>query len=324
MSELRRGLSARQRVVTSSAHEGPCQPCALCKKGHQSKYFHPKNWKDPTLLERLQEYEPSLHITSESCLCRPCNNQVSEIGTSNFIPRWRKNVNTQIKYCCIPGCSNLDIIATTLVSIDSAREFFSQENDNACNEGYETPSDVTLLCNFHYKTWHREYKQACPTHIKCSTCGKVISDLSKSRSFPEPEILQTFLRENTDFTGELSPNDRVCYICYRSHLSIVKHCKASVKSLDLDLRELINSIQKRQCKVEEISSYDDALDYAVKFVAVTLGECLIKQTAALLPKLFEALREKLLEITHKRGINITQDLPCHAWLRSQLSFLLKQ
>ena len=176
----------------------------------------------------------------------------------------------------------------------------TQENDNACNEGYETPSDVTLLCNFHYKTWHREYKQACPTHIKCSTCGKVISDLSKSRAFPEPEILQTFLRENTDFTGELSPNDRVCYICYRSHLSIVKHCKASVKSLDSDLRELINSIQKRQCKVEEISSYDDALDYAAKFVAVILGECLIKQTAALLPKLFEALREKLLEITHKR------------------------
>ena len=76
------------------------------------------------------------------------------------------------------------------------------------------------------------------------------------------------------------------------HLTIVKHCKALVKSLDSDLRELINSIQKRQCKVEEISSYDDALDYAVKFVAVTLGECLIKQTAALLPKLFETLRKK--------------------------------
>ena len=134
----------------------------MCKKGHQSKHFHPKNWKDPTLLEHLQKYEPSLHITSESCLCRPCNNQVSEIGTSNFIPRCRKNVNTQIKYCCIPGCSNLNIIATTLVSIDSAREFFSQENDsqendNACNEGYETPSDVTLPCNFSYKTWHRDY-----------------------------------------------------------------------------------------------------------------------------------------------------------------------
>ena len=26
-----------------------------------SKYFHPKSWKDYLLLERLQEYEPSLY-----------------------------------------------------------------------------------------------------------------------------------------------------------------------------------------------------------------------------------------------------------------------
>ena len=65
------------------------------------------------------------------------------------------------------------------------------------------------------------------------------------------------------------------------------------------------------------------MDYAVKFVAINLGERLLKQTAALLPKLFDSLREKLLEIVNKRSIKVTQALPCHAWLRSQLSFLLK-
>ena len=148
MSELRSGSGTWERVVTSSAHKGSCQPCVLCKKGNQSKYFHPKTWKDPTLLERLQEYEPSLKITVESCLCRPCRNEVSQIGTSNFIPRWRKSVSTEAKYCCIPGCSNSDVIAT-IVSIDTVREFFSLSGDNphtGGNESGETISDITLLC----------------------------------------------------------------------------------------------------------------------------------------------------------------------------------
>ena len=89
-----------------------------------------------------------------------------------------------------------------------------------------------------------------------STCGKVISDMSKSRSYPEPEILQRFLQDNTEFTGDLSPNDRVCYVCYRSHLAIVKHCKLSVRSCDADLEQLISSLQSNLCRIEEINSYD--------------------------------------------------------------------
>ena len=79
------------RVVTSHVHPGqPCQPCILCKRANQSKYFHPKSWKDASLFERLKQFEPSLNIEPHSCICRPCRNEVKDITNKQFVPRWRK------------------------------------------------------------------------------------------------------------------------------------------------------------------------------------------------------------------------------------------
>ena len=121
----------------------------------------------------------------------------------------------------------------------------------------------------------------------------------------------------------ICPQMIVCYVCYRLHLAIVKHCKLSVRSCDADLEQLISSLQSSLCRIEEINLYDDALDFAVKFMAINLGESLLKQTARLLPQLYVSLKEKLVEISNQCCIPITQDLPCHAWLRSQLSYLLE-
>ena len=66
------------------------QPCLLCKKANQSKYFHPRAWKDDSLLECLKQFEPSFSIQRDSCICRSCNNEVKYITNVQFIPRWRK------------------------------------------------------------------------------------------------------------------------------------------------------------------------------------------------------------------------------------------
>ena len=55
----------------------------------------------------LQEYEPTLDIRPESCICRPCRNEVSDIGSDGFTPRWRKN-NIMVK-CFVSGCTGTDI-----------------------------------------------------------------------------------------------------------------------------------------------------------------------------------------------------------------------
>ena len=94
------------RPVTSHVHPGqPCRPCILCKIVNQSKYFHPKSWKDPSLLERLQEFEPSLCVELHSCICRPCRNELKDITNHQFVPRWRKHKG-MTQSCFVPECMN--------------------------------------------------------------------------------------------------------------------------------------------------------------------------------------------------------------------------
>ena len=54
-----------------------------------------------------------------------------------------------------------------------------------------------------------------PTYLtkKCKTCNKLLHDLTKTRKCPEPTLIQSFLRENTEFTEEIKGDDRVHYAC---------------------------------------------------------------------------------------------------------------
>ena len=89
------------RQVTSDIHRGrPCDPCLLCKKGNVLKYVQSKSWKNEHLLSRLRQYEPSLDVQPDSCICRLCRDDISKIDDDNFMPRWRKN-NQKINVSCL-------------------------------------------------------------------------------------------------------------------------------------------------------------------------------------------------------------------------------
>ena len=80
LGRTRSGVLQVQQVYSTVHKDRPCQPCILCKQGNHSKYFHPKFWKDPTLLERLKQYEPSLNILSETCICQLCRDDLSNLA----------------------------------------------------------------------------------------------------------------------------------------------------------------------------------------------------------------------------------------------------
>ena len=94
------------RRVNSSVHpDRPCDPCILC---NNSKYFHPKLWKDTSLLEHLRRLEPSLEIQLDSCICILCRDDMKGISDENFIPRWKKVAKkNETKECCVPGCTQV-------------------------------------------------------------------------------------------------------------------------------------------------------------------------------------------------------------------------
>lgn len=170
------------RLVTSQVHPGkPCQPCILCSKGNQSKYFHPKSWKDTTLLGCLQQLEPSLRVQPESCICRPCNNEVKDIRNNQFVPRWRKQGIKNL--CIIPNCIWDAQKVTKLTSKSALLAFFDKENfedDGEYSEGVP-------LCAEYYGEY---YRYANP-HKKCQTCGKRL-DASKGRPYPQPKVIRKF------------------------------------------------------------------------------------------------------------------------------------
>ena len=146
-----------------------------------------------------------------------------------------------------------------------------------------------------------------------------MTDMSKSRACPQPDVIQKYLRENTEFSGEICNDDRVCYACYKSHLITIKHLNSTVNSTDADLCLLI-------ARIQQVHTFDQAIQYTSNTLAVEVGEALLTQRALLLPTIYEKFCDNVMEIIRTRGIFINHDIQTVVsanWLRSQLSSLLE-
>lgn len=312
------GLPSRQ--VMSHVHSGqPCQPCILCKKGNQSKYFHPKSWKDASLLERLQQFEPSLHIQPHSCICRPCRNEVNDIK-EGFVPRWRKSSKGVTQPCFAPECTHSAQKVTKLANRSTLSDFFSIQNENIPSQSSQVTDEGVPLCTEHYGEW---YRHSNPTHKRCKTCGKNLTDLSKSRPYPQPKLIQKFLVENTDFSGEINSDDRACFTCYKSHLVTVQHLNSIIHSTNPDLETLLDEIKG---DLPAISDFESVVSYTCRITAIHVGEALLKHTALLLPEVYELFNRTLKENTYPRDITVDPEMAdtlTTTWLRSQLSSILQ-
>ena len=93
-------------------------------------------------------------------------------------------------------------IATKLVYKQSLCGFFGVEIANAESSDEES----TALCLEHYGVLYRHLN---PFSRKCRTCDKTVNDVTKTRKCPEPALIQQFLHQNPELTGQISAEDRV-------------------------------------------------------------------------------------------------------------------
>ena len=308
------------KEVTSQVHPGrPCHPCILCNKGNQSKYFHPKSSKDASLLDRLKQFEPSLGIEPDSCICRPCYNESKDIKAGECVPRWRKLSKGMTQPCFVPGCMNSAQKVTKLANQATIQQFFSSTSISQSHTMVKDDDGVPL-CTEHYGAW---YRNSNPSHKHCKTCGKNLTDLSKSRPYPQPQVIQKFLQENTLICGEINPEDRACYTCYKSHLVTIRHINSTTQSTNPDLGMLLTKIKEEIQAISDISTIESAVSYTSKVAAIYVGEALLKNTALLLPEVNEFFCIKLKEILNKHKITEIAETITSAWLRSQLSSMLE-
>ena len=124
------------------------------------------------------------------------------------------------------------------------------------------------------------YRQLHPLIRKCRTCDRTLSDLTKSHKCPTPALIQGFLQQNTEFSGEISTEDRVCYACFRPHLIIITYAQ-TVNSTDADLCSVIDRNKHEMCDTSDIHTLDQALSHVAQLSAVHVGEALLKQNALL-------------------------------------------
>ena len=153
-----------------------------------------------------------------------------------------------------------------LVNKAGVCDFFGVQIKNT--EPTCSDEDGKALCMEHYGALYRHLN---PFNKKCRTCDKTLNDLSKSRKCPEPALIQRFLQQNTEFSGQITTDDRVCYARYRAHLIIIKHTHNTTNSTDADLSILIDRIKSEMCATSDVHTVDQAISYVADFSAVYVG-----------------------------------------------------
>ena len=184
--------------------------------------------------------------------------------------------------CYVNECTGTDIKVTKAPNPHELLQFFKPDGSDTADCNSQEPTEDIPLCSHHYMQW---YRHTHSLQSKCKTCGESLRRYTNSHPVPEPELLQNFLQANTNFNDSLHPDDRVCNVCYRSHFVIVKHIKKSVISTDLELRVLISELRHSVPSLSGVKSFEQAVSYTVRSLAVGVGEALLKQAAMLLPEL---------------------------------------
>jgi len=172
------------------------------------------------------------------------------------------------------------------------------------------------------KHYGEMYRYMNPYKTKCRTCDRKFTDATKIRICPDPDLVQKFLEQNTDFAGPINPDDRVCYTCYKSHLLITKHTHNTPSSTDPDLLTKINMIKCEMCNELDIHTIEQTLSHAAHLSAVHVGEALLKQTALLLPDVYDLFVSYVTQTASLCCIALEQDIhsiPSPNWLRKELS-----
>ena len=198
----------------------PSRPaCDLCQD-HHSHTSSPKEWKN----ENAQKYLQSLGMSLDWVVCHPCRQDVGQASADPaHTPRWERR-RIRIKSCCyLANCHQLSIACATL----RTTEFL-----NDIQFKTYPPPTPTPLCKHHY---HAVYNLRQVRQDNCRTCGRRLR-AGNDRHYPQPKVVEAYLREHTDFTMDISESDHVCFTCYKSHLEILKQNHPT--STDEDLRPL--------------------------------------------------------------------------------------
>ncbi len=66
----------------------------------------------------------------------------------------------------------------------------------------------------------------------------------------------------TNFSNEITPDDRACFSCYKSHLVTIQQLNSQSQSVDQDLKKLLDKIEEDIPEVSDINTMESAISYS--------------------------------------------------------------
>ena len=261
----KRRLSYGQASVNQA--DSSCDPedsvCALCKQTHwYMSTIH--SWQSTQARNAVSEYG----ITENDTVCRPCRDDLRRIAANpNLKPRWKKEQDK----CCVKDCTDTcHVVHSKLINCDDTKGLLESTSLQFENNSIPFP---TPLCAQHYRI---AYSAIQPRQKFCPTCGISLKH-AITRQWPNADLIKKHLAKSTGFNGTLLPEDKVCFTCYKAHLTILQEEKKI--SHDGDLQLIIEEVKQ---KMYQPTTQEEVRDLAIKVTITHVGEQLLQQRGALL------------------------------------------
>ena len=194
-------------------------------------------------------------MSADSLVCRPCRQDVTRVVTDpGHTPRWGRDVGTKSKNLC-------SVLNCTKISFAHAAISTGELPQGIQFRTKPTPTP-TPLCKHHY---HAVYDAQETRQRNCRTCGRRLW-LGNDRPCPHPDVVQAYLHQNTDFTGDIAKSDCVCLTCYKSHSALTKTNCTSRDGLPLvsqsankEVLVQVSPINSKEMKFVNLLALDAAL-----------------------------------------------------------------
>ena len=206
----------------------------------------------------------------------------------DYCPRWQKHKCKKAK-CCVPHC-NVEARVTN-------HAFSLLTLCDCLGIAIISSDDSSLpLCQSHYACVHCLSNQERVHQMSCKVCGmkrKHTSSTSNAQRFlpcPEPQKVETFLKETVDHECSLSARDLVCYSCY-------KYCRHILETNDcmLSSDEILNQLKQKEKQLEQSisklipESSCPHIDLALSKTTLYICKLILNDHAVLFPVICQVL-----------------------------------
>ena len=150
------------------------------------------------------------------------------------------------------------------------------------------------------------------------TRGLAIRGTTHIRHCPNPDLVQKHVQVHTDFVGTISVTDKICEMCYRYQLTLLKTEEMSGSDNE-EFESLVSTLQNSLPILPvTISSDDNLISLATKIATVNVAQELLANHVLTLHSPYCIFTHQVQILATVSSYTRSPELHLNVWLLSQL------